>query len=98
MFFYSNEHEPIHIHGKFQGKESKAEIHLKNGHITKIVIIDKGSGLPPIKKKDFQEFVQNYAGDIVEKWIDFFVRQNRQKTIRISKKIKKVKNVRVIYR
>ncbi|HCG5141951.1 TPA: DUF4160 domain-containing protein, partial [Vibrio parahaemolyticus] len=28
LFFYSNEHEPIHIHGKFQGKESKAEIHL----------------------------------------------------------------------
>ncbi|WP_219584758.1 DUF4160 domain-containing protein, partial [Vibrio parahaemolyticus] len=24
LFFYSNEHEPIHIHGKFQGKESKA--------------------------------------------------------------------------
>ncbi|MGL1018643.1 DUF4160 domain-containing protein, partial [Vibrio vulnificus] len=22
LFFYSNEHEPIHIHGKFQGKES----------------------------------------------------------------------------
>ncbi|WP_219624880.1 DUF4160 domain-containing protein, partial [Vibrio parahaemolyticus] len=20
LFFYSNEHEPIHIHGKFQGK------------------------------------------------------------------------------
>ena len=23
LFFYSNEHEPIHIHGKFQGAELK---------------------------------------------------------------------------
>ncbi|EIY8044138.1 DUF4160 domain-containing protein [Vibrio vulnificus] len=36
LFFYSNEHEPIHIHGKFQGKESKAEIHLKNGALQKL--------------------------------------------------------------
>ncbi|WP_202971778.1 DUF4160 domain-containing protein [Marinobacter sp. ANT_B65] len=31
MFFYSNEHEPIHIHGKFNGRESKAEIHFFSG-------------------------------------------------------------------
>ncbi len=26
ILFYSNEHEPIHVHCKYQGKESKAEI------------------------------------------------------------------------
>jgi len=26
FLFYSNEHEPIHVHGKFQDTESKAEI------------------------------------------------------------------------
>ena len=25
IMFYSNEHEPIHVHGKFQAQESKAE-------------------------------------------------------------------------
>lgn len=45
LFFYSNEHEPIHIHGKFQGRESKAEIHLFNGRVNKITIKDKGLGL-----------------------------------------------------
>jgi hypothetical protein len=45
LFFYSNEHEPIHIHAKYQGKESKAEIHMINGRIQKIIIKDKGAGL-----------------------------------------------------
>ncbi len=26
IFFYSNEHEPVHVHGRYQGKESKALI------------------------------------------------------------------------
>ena len=43
LFFYSNEHEPIHIHGKFQGKESKAEIHMLNGKVSKIIIKDQGT-------------------------------------------------------
>ncbi len=31
ILFYSNEHEPIHVHGKYQGQESKAEIIFENG-------------------------------------------------------------------
>jgi hypothetical protein len=29
IFFYSNEHEPIHVHGKYESLESKAEFLLK---------------------------------------------------------------------
>lgn len=36
ILFYSNEHDPIHVHGKFQDKESKAEIEIINGKIVKI--------------------------------------------------------------
>ncbi|MEK7990163.1 MAG: DUF4160 domain-containing protein [Thiotrichaceae bacterium] len=31
ILFYSNEHEPIHVHGKYQGNESKAEIIIEDG-------------------------------------------------------------------
>ncbi|WP_217521895.1 DUF4160 domain-containing protein [Vibrio metschnikovii] len=93
LFFYSNEHEPIHIHGKFQGRESKAEIHLKNGRIVKIIIKDKGTGLDLKKRSEFQEFVHCYADDIVNKWIDYFV---KKKSITPIKVMKRVKNVRVI--
>ena len=31
FFFYSNEHEPIHIHGTYGGRECKAEIIIIDG-------------------------------------------------------------------
>jgi hypothetical protein len=37
VLFYSNEHEPIHVHGKFQGRESKAEIILVDAKAQDIV-------------------------------------------------------------
>ncbi|SLM27653.1 conserved hypothetical protein [Desulfamplus magnetovallimortis] len=33
VLFYSNEHEPVHVHGKYQGMENKAEIIIDNGDI-----------------------------------------------------------------
>lgn len=32
IFFYSNEHEPIHVHGKYQNTEGKAEFIIDNGN------------------------------------------------------------------
>jgi hypothetical protein len=40
FLFYSQEHEPIHIHGKYQDMESKAEIVFENGKFKEIVIKD----------------------------------------------------------
>ncbi len=36
ILFYSNEHEPIHVHGKYQSTESKAELIIENGHVVDI--------------------------------------------------------------
>jgi hypothetical protein len=33
IFFYSNEHELIHVHGKCDGCESKAEFYIVDGRI-----------------------------------------------------------------
>jgi hypothetical protein len=46
IFFYSNEHEPVHVHARKGGFESKAEILIKNGIIYEIKIKTvKGSKL-----------------------------------------------------
>jgi len=34
IMFYANEHEPVHVHGKFQGRESRAEIIVLNGVVS----------------------------------------------------------------
>ncbi len=75
ILFYSNEHEPIHVHGKFQGHESKAEIIIENGKIREIRI-KSVKGRKPLQHatlNDFKQFVETYADEIVQKWIDYFV-------------------------
>ena len=75
IFFYSNEHEPIHVHGKHSGFESKAEFYIVNGQITEIRIkpIKGYKPLTGAKLKDFEDFLEVYADKIVQKWIDYFV-------------------------
>ena len=75
FYFFMNEHEPIHVHGRKAGRESKAEILVKNG-TEYIVDIKTVKGKPPLENKDlkdFKIFVTTYAENIVQKWIDFFV-------------------------
>jgi hypothetical protein len=50
IFFWSNEHEPIHVHGEYQGRESKAEIILEEGNIVRIDIVNV-KGRRPLQGK-----------------------------------------------
>ena len=75
IFFYSNEHEPIHVHARKGEKESKAEFIIQNGEITEIRIKQAG-GIPPLDKsemKAFREFLEIYADKIVKKWVNIQV-------------------------
>ena len=75
IFFYSSEHEPIHVHGKKGEFESKAEFYIVNGEISEIKITNISGGRPLKGKylKDFEVFLEEYADKIVEKWISYFV-------------------------
>ena len=90
IFFYSNEHEPIHVHAKKGEFESKAEFYIIEG-IIKEIKIKNLKGTKPLKGKDlkdFQEFLKLYADKIVEKWIDYFVYHKEVDFERITKRIK----------
>ena len=75
IFFYSNEHEPIHVHGQYNKMESKAEFYIENGKIEEIIIknVKNKKPLTGAKLKDFKIFLEKYADKIVEKWIDYFI-------------------------
>ncbi len=51
ILFYSHEHEPIHVHCKYQGKESKAEIVFENGKFVEVRISDV-LGKEPLDKQN----------------------------------------------
>lgn len=89
ILFYSNEHEPIHVHGKYQDKESKAELIFENGKF-KEVIIKKVPGKRPLDAgnlRKFKKLVELYRDDIVRKWIDFFVYNVEIVSEKIDKKL-----------
>ena len=90
ILFYSNEHEPVHVHGKYQGKESRAELIIQNGRIVNIIYktVRGRRPLDPGQMSDFQTLVSHYADDIVQKWIDYFVMHRPIKPQVITRRIK----------
>jgi len=90
IFFYSNEHEPIHVHAKKGGFESKAEFFIVNGLID-VIKISAIKGVKPLQGndlKDFKAFLTFYANKIVEKWINYFVYHKDVDFEKITKKLK----------
>lgn len=90
ILFYSNEHEPIHVHGQCQGRESKAELIIEDGKIVQIVC-SAVKGRQPLSKaelKNFQTVTERYAEEIVQKWIDYFVLHKPVEAQKITQRIK----------
>ena len=89
ILFYSQEHDPIHVHCKYQGKESKAEIVFEDGKFIEIRI-SKVKGKEPLDSqnlKKFKRLVEVYRDDIVRKWVDFFVYNKVIESEKITKKL-----------
>ena len=90
ILFYSNEHEPVHVHGLYQGQESKAELIIENGAVISIQFSDvKGRrSLDAANREAFQMLVKTHADDIVRKWIDYFVLHKSVHAEKITRRIK----------
>lgn len=90
IFFYLNEHEPIHVHGKYERLESKAEFYIVDGKIVEIRIktVKGRKPLSENKLKDFEDFLEIYSEKIVQKWIDYFVLHKEVEFEKITTKVK----------
>ncbi len=89
IFFYSNEHEPVHVHGRFEDRENKAELIIVSGQVVDI-LFKPVAGKNPLSRKqmsDFKKLVQIYSKDIVKKWVDYFVYHKNIKAQIIQKKV-----------
>lgn len=89
FFFYSNEHEPIHVHVIKGENDAVFEILLKDGKLENVVYRD-GKRVPMSDKdlKTARNFVIAYYKNIVDKWIKFFVLKKSVRSTKITKKIK----------
>ena len=79
VMFYSNEHDPIHVHGVYHGRESRAELILRDGKVVRIRFAG-ARGRKPLgiqQQRDFRKLVERFQDDIVRKWVEFFVLHKR---------------------
>ena len=89
FLFYSNEHEPIHVHVIKDGREAIFEIILENGELVQIQR-RANSKMPPLSEKDSataEAFVRKYYKNIVDKWVNFFIYKKRIRSTKITKKL-----------
>lgn len=90
VFFFANEHEPVHVHGRYQEYETKAELIVRNGKVVEI-LFKPVRGRKPLPQKhlvDFKELVTLHADEIVQKWVDFFVLGKKIKIKTIKRRLK----------
>ena len=89
FYFYSNEHEPIHVHAIHGDKESVFYLIMQDGKLIKINI-RKRKGIDMLVDKDIniaETFIRRYHKEIIEKWVTFFVMKQNVKCTVITKKI-----------
>ena len=89
FFFYSNEHEPIHVHVTHSGCQSIYELIILDGELVDIRIREK-AGEEPLSAKDqktAEAFIHKYYPNIISKWIKFFVLKQAIKSTSIKTKL-----------
>ena len=89
FYFYSNEHEPIHVHVMHGGKESIFDLIIINGELVEGRTREK-KGAEPMSEKDkktAEEFIYKYYKNIIDKWVKFFVLKQAIRSTNIKKKL-----------
>ena len=89
FYFYSNEHEPIHVHVIHGDKESVFDLIIMNGELTDIRTRNK-KGADPLSDKDrktAEAFIKKYHKNIIDKWVKFFVMKQAIRSTNIKKKL-----------
>jgi len=90
VYFYANDHEPVHVHGFYQGRECKAELVIANGVVVDVRILPV-QGMKPLvgnMRANFELLVRRRAEDIVGKWVEFFVHRRPVNVEIITRKLK----------
>ena len=89
FYFYSNEHEPIHvlvIHGE---RESIFDLIMMDGDLLEVRVREK-KGVEPLTEKEKRtavEFIHKYYKNIIDKWVKFFVMKQAVRCSKIKNKL-----------
>ncbi len=88
--FFSDEHEPIHIHAFYEETQLKVEFVIEDGIITSINYkkVKGYEAIPKEKMKDLEILVDTFKYDIIQLWFKYFVLHEKITAKKITVKLK----------
>lgn len=93
FYFFSNEHEPVHVHVKHGSEECIFDLIIEDGELVRLERREK-TGADPMNSQAATEakaFINHYWKEIVEKWVECFVYRRAVKNTRINRRIRRNK-------
>ena len=87
IMFYSDEHEPTHVHAVYNNNIVKVSFFIKDGKIYRVTYKDLYGKFSSAKLKQLKKFVSTYKEKIVTAWDSYFIWKSKVKFERITKKI-----------
>jgi len=89
FYFFSNEHDPIHVHAKKGDKETIFDLLIYNDVLTEIQVRKRRGKemLSASDEKKAKDFIFFYADDIVKKWMQSFVLKSKVSITHVKTKI-----------
>lgn len=88
--FYSDEHEPIHVHALYAGCELKISFMVKDGMVKRITYTAIIGKFPRSKLDALKQFISLKKRDIVQAWCDYFVYHREISCVKITEKRSKI--------
>ncbi len=88
LWFWSDEHDPIHLHARCNGATMIVKLYVKNGRVWRVTYKAKSGKFSADKEKALRTLVSAMKENIRTAWIDYFINHQHIAPIIINKKIK----------
>ncbi len=88
IWFFSDEHNPIHVHARYGDNEVKVELYEQNGVVYDITYMNVNGKFSPAKMRDLKMFINENKSAILFAWKQVFEQNVKLKPIKITKRIR----------
>lgn len=85
--FYSNEHEPIHVHAIYDKSVMKVNFFIDGGKIYRITYVTVKGEFSAQKTKQLKKFIDVYKEQIVDSWSQYFIWKKKISKKTITKQL-----------
>ncbi|MBR4620520.1 MAG: DUF4160 domain-containing protein [Salinivirgaceae bacterium] len=88
LWFWSNEHDPIHVHARCGGATTEVLLYVKDGRVSRVVYKPVAGKFSSDKQRALRDLISVMKENIRVAWIDYFINHRHIEPIVFNSKIK----------